>query len=182
MSGEASGPRRPWDRAAVGEREYFDLLGPGLVAVLPGRRRGDGAGGWSPPTGGAWVHVGGDGRVRGFSGKVDVGQGTRTALALLVAEELRVPLGQVDLVMGDTDLCPWDIGTFGSRSMPDAGPDLAWAAAGAREKLLDLAGDHLGEDRASLTVTDGGVRGQRGRSVPFAELVRGSRVVVPVDR
>ena len=60
------------------------------------------------------------------------GQDNRTALSMLVADELRVPLSAVRLVMGDTDLCPYDVGTFGSRSMPDAGELLRRAAAGAR--------------------------------------------------
>lgn len=53
-----------------------------------------------------------------FTGKVDIGQDNQTALRLLVAEELAVPPGRVTLVQGDTDLCPFDVGTFGSRSMP----------------------------------------------------------------
>jgi len=70
-----------------------------------------------------------------FTGKVDVGQDNRTALTLLVAEELGVPLEAIRLVMGDTDLCPFDPGTFGSRSMPGAGEDLRAAAAAARRIL-----------------------------------------------
>jgi CO/xanthine dehydrogenase Mo-binding subunit len=67
--------------------------------------------------------------VTAFTGKVDVGQDNRTALRLLVAEELGVPLASVRLAMGDTDLCPFDMGTFGSRSMPDAGGVLRRTAA-----------------------------------------------------
>jgi len=58
------------------------------------------------------------GAVMAFTGKVDIGQDNQTALRLLVAEELAVPPGRVTLVQGDTDLCPFDVGTFGSRSMP----------------------------------------------------------------
>ncbi len=178
-----SRPRRPWDLTPSDRREYFEILGPGLVAVLPPRRPGgSGPDGWSPPTGGAWVHVGEDGRIRGFSGKVEVGQGTRTALALVAAEELHVAPNRVEIVMGDTDLCPWDIGTFGSRSMPDAAPALAAAAAGAREGLLDLASRALRRPPAELELEDGTVRarGTEERRT-FSELVRGGsrRVSVP---
>jgi isoquinoline 1-oxidoreductase len=74
--------------------------------------------------------------VTAFTGKVDVGQDNRTALRLLVAEELRIPLESVRLAMGDTDLCPYDMGTFGSRSMPDAGRALSRVAAHARSLLV----------------------------------------------
>ncbi|HXJ66563.1 MAG TPA: molybdopterin cofactor-binding domain-containing protein, partial [Actinomycetota bacterium] len=92
-------------------------------------------GAWTA-TGGAWLHVAPDGLVTAFTGKVDAGQDNRTALSALVAAELGVPLNRVRLVMGDTDLCPADMGTFGSRSTPDAGPVLRAAAVAAR-RLLD---------------------------------------------
>ena len=114
------------------DRDWFGVLGDGLVVVLPPQEPAPGT--WST-SGGAWLHVTSDGIVTAFTGKVDVGQDNRTALRLLVAEELRVPLEQVRLAMGDTDLCPYDMGTFGSRSMPDAGNSLARAAAFARSLL-----------------------------------------------
>src|SRR5262249_34851045 len=80
----------------------------------------------------AWLHVRADGQVTGFTGKVDVGQDNRTALRLLIAEEMGVPLATVRIAMGDTDQCPFDRGTFGSRSMPDAGAVLRATAAYAR--------------------------------------------------
>ena len=55
-----------------------------------------------------------------------------TSLPQLLAEELDVPLASVDIVMGDTDLCPWDMGTFGSLSIRQFGPVLRAAAAEAR--------------------------------------------------
>jgi isoquinoline 1-oxidoreductase len=125
-------PRRPWDLTAPEDRDVFDVLPPGLMVVVsPGAVPAA----WSCD-GGAWIHVGQDGLVTAFTGKVDVGQDNRTALSTLVAEELRVPLSSVRLVMGDTDVCPVDMGTFGSRSMADAGPVLRAAAAAAR-RLLD---------------------------------------------
>jgi isoquinoline 1-oxidoreductase len=124
-------PSSPWDLTAPHDRDFFDVLPPGLVVVVP---PGLLPGVWSAS--GAWIHVGSDGVVRAFTGKVDVGQDNRTALSMLVAEELRVPLSSVRLVMGDTDLCPFDMGTFGSRSMADAGTVLRAAAAAAR-KLVD---------------------------------------------
>jgi isoquinoline 1-oxidoreductase len=118
--------------------EWFDILGDGLMVVLPPPPVAASA--WTTG-GGAWLHVTSDGAVTAFTGKVDVGQDNCTALRLLVAEGLRVPLSSVRLAMGDTDLCPYDMGTFGSRSMPDAGSALAKVAAFARAALPIAAGE-----------------------------------------
>jgi isoquinoline 1-oxidoreductase len=130
-------PARPWDMTEPTDRIWFEVLGDGLVVVLPPQTPAPGT--WST-SGGAWLHVGSEGIVTAFTGKVDVGQDNRTALRLLVAEELRVPLESVRLAMGDTDLCPYDMGTFGSRSMPDAGSALSRVAAYARSLLPVPAG------------------------------------------
>ncbi len=61
-----------------------------------------------------------------------MGQGVITSLAQMLADELDVPLDSVDMVMGDTDLCPWDMGTFGSMTTRFFGPPLRAAAAEAR--------------------------------------------------
>jgi isoquinoline 1-oxidoreductase len=89
---------------------------------------------WSA-RGGVWLHVNGVGDVTAFTGKVDVGQDNRTGLSAIVAEAAGVPLSSVRLVMGDTDVCPFDLGTFGSRSTADAGVLLRIAAAAARREL-----------------------------------------------
>lgn len=170
-------PRRPWHLTDTSEREYFELLGDGLVVLQPPRKTGDPAkAGWSPPTGGAWIHLGADGSVRAFTGKVEVGQGTRNALRLVVADELDLPVARIDLTLGDTDLCPWDIGTFGSRSMPDAAPALRAVAASAREVLLERAEALYGLARPTLRFAYGGVLlPGTPVPVPFSELVRGWR-------
>jgi len=64
----------------------------------------------------AWIHIKRGRGVTVFTGKVEVGQNTRTTLSQSVADELHVPIDSVHLVMGDTDLTPFDMGTFGSRS------------------------------------------------------------------
>jgi len=130
-------PARPWDMTEPEDCDWFEILGDGLVVVLrPPPLEPDS---WTTG-GGAWLHVGDDGLVTAFTGKVDVGQDNCTALRLLVAEELRIPLAKVQLAMGDTDLCPYDMGTFGSRSMPDAGGALRKVAAFARTALPVAAG------------------------------------------
>jgi len=177
--------RVPFDLRSPDERDYFARWGNGLVVVLPPRKPGPtewGRGG--PPHGGTWIHVGEDGKARAFTGKVEVGQGTRTALSLLVAEELRLPLSSVELTMGDTDLSPWDIGTFGSRSMPDAGEHLRLAATAARNALLEMAATSLGVARSELEISEGRLRtkGNAGsRAVGYGDLVKGLRRIDTVD-
>ena len=169
-------PARPWDLTDAGERDYFGVLPEGLVVVFePGPSTDPGR--WAP-SGGAWIHVGGDGTATAFTGKVDVGQDNRTALSMRVAEELRVPLDAVRLTMGDTDLSPYDMGTFGSRSMPDAGEDLRRTAAAARECLVRLAANRWEVATGDLMTLDGTVRVRDGsRSIGYGELVRGERRV-----
>jgi len=171
-------PARPWDQAAKDEASFFELLDDGLVTVVSGdAAAGAGPGQWGGPDE-SWVHVGADGSVTAFTGKVEAGQGTRTALGLLVAEELAVPPGSVRVVMGSTDVSPFDLGTFGSRSMPYAAPPLRSAAAAARELLREAAAQKFGLPPADLTVGGGMVAGPDGApSVGFSDLLTGVRRV-----
>jgi isoquinoline 1-oxidoreductase len=176
-------PALPWDQAAKDEASFFELLDDGLVTVVAGDAAPAGPGRWGGQDD-AWVHVGADGSVTAFTGKVEAGQGTRTALGLLVAEELAVPPGSVRVVMGSTDVSPFDLGTFGSRSMPYAAPPLRSAAAAARELLREAAAERFGLPTADLTVSGGLVAGPDGApSIGFSDLLAGVRRVerVPAD-
>jgi isoquinoline 1-oxidoreductase len=126
----------------------------------------------------AYLHIAPDGRVGCFVGKVEMGQGNLTALAMLAAEELDVPVDRVDMTMGDTDLCPWDLGTFGSLSVWQFGPVLRQAAAEARAVLLALAGDALGCAVDQLRVDAGvvTVKGDASRRMTYGQLVAGRRI------
>jgi isoquinoline 1-oxidoreductase len=122
----------------------------------------------------AWLHIGEDGAVTAYTGKVECGQNTRTGLTLVVAEELRLTPAQVQLVMGDTDRVPFDMGTFGSMSAPRMAPILRKAAATAREMLLGLAAAKWKVDQGQLTVAQGQVsHAASGRQATFAELAKG---------
>ena len=129
----------PWDLAEVAQRDWFERLGDGLVVVLSAEETEKLDGVWSTD-GGAWLHVAPDGSVTAFTGKVDVGQDNATALTTIVAEQLGVAPERVRVVMGDTDFTPHDLGTFGSRSTPDAGSVLAAGAASARQWLDENGG------------------------------------------
>ena len=125
-----------------------------------------------------WLTVRADGSVVAYAGKVEYGQGIRSGLAIEVADELRVPLASVEVVLGDTALVPWDMGTFGSQSTARVGLQLRKAAATAREALLELAADRLDLPASELTAVDGAVRSSSdgNRSVTYEELLAGQTI------
>jgi nicotinate dehydrogenase subunit B len=126
----------------------------------------------------AYLKIGEDGRVTCFSGKIEMGQANTIALAQMAAEELDVPVERVEMVMGDTRLCPWDGGTNGSRSIKYFGPALRAAGAEARETLILLAADHLKLAPARLAAQAGFVvdRNNPATRVAYATLVGGKRI------
>ncbi len=83
----------------------------------------------------AYLAIESSGRVSVFSSKVEMGQGAETSLAQMVAEELGVDLTSIDMISGDTDKAPWDMGTFGSMTTRIYGQALRAAVAKARESL-----------------------------------------------
>src|SRR5262245_60283418 len=110
---------------AFDRRDFIKAFGLGIVFIVPvaralGQQRGQGEsgrGGFNdrlPQEIGAWIHIDEDGSVSVFTGKVEVGQNTRTSLTQAVADELHVPVSSIRIVMGDTDRTPFDAGTFGS--------------------------------------------------------------------
>lgn len=126
----------------------------------------------------AYLIVGEDGTVTCLSGKIEMGQGVITSLPQMLAEELEVPLKSVNIVLGDTDLCPWDMGTFGSRSTKFYGPLLRAAAAKARGILIELAAEQLGLSKDKLTVSEGFVLEKENpeNRVSYASLAKGKRL------
>src|SRR5262252_8316430 len=138
-------------------RAFCKLLGGGLIVFLSagnlvsqdsGRRFGRGED--MPKEISAWLHIREDGAVTVYTGKVEMGQNIRTSLTQQVAEELRVAPGSIRLVMGDTALTPFDLGTFGSRTTPTMGPKLREVAASARNVLIDMAARLWKTDPANL--------------------------------
>ncbi len=126
----------------------------------------------------AFLRIGEDGRVQCLVGKVELGQGAMTSLAQVLADELDVGLDSVDMVMGDTDLCPYDMGTFGSMTTPFLVPTVRKAAAEARAVLLALAAERLGVPVERLRAKNGVVTDSAaaGASVTYARLVEGKRI------
>jgi nicotinate dehydrogenase subunit B len=132
----------------------------------------------------AFLRIGEDGRVTCFTGKIEQGQGVITSLAQMLADELDVTLDSVDMVMGDTDRCPWDMGTFGSMSTRFFGPPLRQAGAEARAVLMDLASEYLKLPVNQLKV-EAGVISDKGNSknqVTYAQLTKGKQIERHLDK
>jgi isoquinoline 1-oxidoreductase len=174
-------------------REFLKVLGGGLVVVLITREAlaAPHIPGTVPPEDtasqqqraeaiAAWLHIAGDSSITIYTGKVEFGQGIRTSLAQMVAEELHVPVSSVRLVMGDTDLTPFDQGTFGSRSTPQMGTQLRQAASAARAVLIGLAAERWSVSPDALAARDGKVSDGRGRSVAYGELTAGRKLTETV--
>ena len=123
----------------------------------------------------AYLKIGTDGKVTCFTGKIDMGQGTITSLPQIVAEELKVAYESVGIVMGDTDLCPWDMGTFGSMNIRLFGPALRKAAVEARGILKELGAEKLGCPADQLIAKDGVVfdKTRPDKKITYGELTKG---------
>jgi isoquinoline 1-oxidoreductase len=126
----------------------------------------------------AFLRIGEDGRVTCFTGKIEMGQGPITSLPQMMAEELDVSLDDVDIVMGDTDLCPYDQGTWGSLTTRSFGPIWRTAGAAARGVLLELAAEALHVPVAQLTVHEGVVTDTKdpSRRITYGQLTKGKRI------
>jgi isoquinoline 1-oxidoreductase len=162
-------------------REFLAALGGGIVVLIAeeqllaqetgGVVRGRNA---TPSEVSAWLHVGEDGTITGYTGKVEVGQNARTSLTQAIAEELHAPVASIRMVMGDTNLTPFDQGTVGSMTSPRMWPQVRRAAAEAREMLLDLGAKKWTVDRATLRIAEGRITAG-SRSATFGELTRGEK-------
>jgi nicotinate dehydrogenase subunit B len=173
----------------VDRRDFFKFLGAGvlIVCVLKdahtqesgGDKRAQGVS--LPKDIAAWLHIGEDGRVTVYTGKVEMGQNIRTSLSQAVAEELRIPVEDIQMVMGDTQLTPYDRGTFGSRTTPEMNLQLRKVASSARETLIGLAAAQWQIDRKGLRAAGGKITdSENKRTVEYAALVKGSQLTATV--
>ncbi|HJZ82195.1 MAG TPA: molybdopterin cofactor-binding domain-containing protein [Pyrinomonadaceae bacterium] len=170
-------------------RDFIKVFGLGIVFIVPAARalaqqRGEGEsgrGGFNnnlPNDIDAWIHIDEQGEVTAFTGKVEVGQNTRTSLVQAIADEMHVPVASVHLVMGDTDLTPFDAGTFGSRSTPTMAPQMRKAAAAARELLIAMAAEQLKVAPADLRIVDARfLNHDKSKTLTLAEVAKGRKLV-----
>jgi nicotinate dehydrogenase subunit B len=183
-------------------RDFIKLLGGGIIILFsvdslsaaqqrPTGQQGPPPGFGGPPGMGAaasdlnaYLRIGEDGKVTVFSGKIEQGQGNTTALAQMAAEELGVSLDSINMIMGDTDLCPWDMGTFGSMSIRIYGAALRSAAAEAKAILLEIAAEQLKTPKALLKVENGVVFAgtDKKTQVTFAQLTKGQKIARKLEQ
>ena len=169
-------------------RDFLKRLGGGIIICVAmgeflaaeaqegGRGRGLGRG--LPTDFNAFLRIGEDGKITGYTGKIEMGQGPITSLPQTLAEELDAPLDTVEMVMGDTDLCPWDMGTFGSMTTRMFGPAMRAAAAEARAVLLELAADALKVPTARLATKAGAVFDKENpeHRMTYGQLTKGQKI------
>ena len=130
---------------------------------LPGSLR-------STPMLDAWIRIDANG-ITVFTGKAELGQGIKTALLQIAAEELFVEPGKIDLITADTARTPNEGYTAGSQSMQDSGTAIRHAAAQARELLINAAATRFGVPAEQLKARDGAIAVPNGRSMTYGELI-----------
>jgi nicotinate dehydrogenase subunit B len=183
--------KEPADTVTAGmkRRNFIKILGGGIVILfqpwnaldilaLPAEQRRTLTKDYN-----AFLHIAEDGTVSCFTGKIEMGQGVITSLAQMMADELNVPLEKVKMVMGDTDLCPYDMGTWGSLTTRAFGPAMRAAAAEARAVLTGMASEKLGVPVSRLEVKDGIVseKGNPSKAVSYADLAKGKKLEKYLD-
>ncbi|MEZ5103096.1 MAG: molybdopterin cofactor-binding domain-containing protein [Draconibacterium sp.] len=177
-------------RIPLHRRDFFRLIGGGVyvffqisnpfeVVGAEGEQRRS-----LPDDYNAFLRIAEDGEVSCAVGKIEMGQGINTSLAQMMADELDVSLDKVKMIMGDTDLCPWDGGTHGSLSTRAFSPFMRRAAAEARAVLLQMAAEKLGADVSRLQVNDGviSVKGNSSKKTSYGELAKGEKIVRYMDK
>jgi nicotinate dehydrogenase subunit B len=183
----------PMHHFELQRRDFFRVVGGGVAVLVTvkssvfAQETGGGRQGGPPRIPqeiNAWLHVGENDVVTVFTGKVELGQNVRTSLAQQVAEELRVPLEKIVMVMADTSRTPWDRGTIGSETTPIMGRQLRRASCAARELIVEQAANQWKVDSKGLVAAQGRVTDPKtGHAATYAELIKGQELtrVIPAD-
>ncbi len=156
----------------------FSLFGPSELAA-------QGAAPARVPDNGmldSWIQIEANGAVTVFTGRTEFGQGVKTAMVQLAAEELYLDPKTLKIIACDTALTPNEGYTSGSRAMADGGNSVRYAAAQAREILIGIAATKLNVDAAQLKTENGKVLAGDGRSLGYGELVAGDVLHVQMEK
>lgn len=182
--GDVDEPPVKFDR-----REFIKKLGGGIIIVFSLSKLAFAKGMKSSdeddyPEFNAFLHVKEDGNVDCFSGKIEMGQGINTSLAQALADELEVNIQNVRMVMGDTNLVPYDAGTWGSLTTRFHDPLIRAAAAEARLVLVALAAEKLDIPVNQLEASEGKIfaKNDKSKSILYEELTKGKKIVRSLDR
>ncbi|GAB1451228.1 hypothetical protein MASR2M47_12840 [Draconibacterium sp.] len=172
----------------IDRREFLKNLGGGVIIIFSLSQLGfisgyKGGIGEDLPEFNAYLRVKEDGRVDCYSGKIEMGQGINTSLAQVLADELEVGVDKIDMIMGDTELCPYDAGTWGSLTTRFHDPLIRAAAAEAREVLKKLASEKLDVPVAQLKAENGiiFVESDKNKRVTYAELTKGQKIIQSIS-
>ncbi|MCX6254304.1 MAG: molybdopterin-dependent oxidoreductase [Bacteroidia bacterium] len=184
-----NGSLKSLELSGMKRRDFFKLLGGGIFIFFQP---------WDPfelfdlqtqqrrslPTEfNAFLQIAEDGTVNCYTSKMEMGQGAITSLAQIMADEIEVPFEKVKMVMGDTDLCPWDGGTNGSQTIRSFSPRMRVAAAEAKTILMQLGSGYLHVPVSQLEVKDGIISEIRNNKnkVSYGELAKGKKIEKHLD-
>jgi CO/xanthine dehydrogenase Mo-binding subunit len=163
----------------ISRRTFVQMLGAGLLITVTegvslGQRRG---GGGRSIAVAARVHINTDGTITVMTGKVEEGQGSRAELTQAAAEELRIDVEKIRLLMSDSDLTPDDGRTAGSRTTPSTVPAVRQGTATARKLLKRLAAEQWKVDAGVLEVEHGVITNRKTKStISYADLAESQNV------
>ena len=165
------------DGENLSRREFAKTLGVGILISIAGgipfTNRTTSADQNDSPLISERLHVGTDGVITVMTGKVEVGQGSRTEITQVAAEELDVRIEDIRLVMGDTDLVPDDGSTGSSLTTPRTVPRVRGACAAAKNLLVSMAAENWRVDSAVLKVENGTIIDSRSdRTITYRELAK----------
>ncbi|MBP2234419.1 CO/xanthine dehydrogenase Mo-binding subunit [Sinorhizobium kostiense] len=129
----------------------------------------------------AWIRIDSDDTITVFTGKAELGQGIRTALTQVAAEQLKVDFPRIKLLTADTAQTPNEGYTAASHSMEKSGTAILHAAAYLRRTIIGLAAEELGVAADNLKVEDGIVVSSAGERRSYGQLVSGRSLHVTVN-
>lgn len=168
----------------IDRRNFVKLLGGGLFIYfqlgefLVGCASGSEQRRTLPKDYNAFVHIDEDGKVTAMVGKIEMGQGIITSFPQMIADELDAPLESIKMIMGDTELTPYDAGTWGSLSTRALGPQLMAAVAEARMVLLEMGAKELNTSADNLAVENGVIylKNDKNKKVTYGQLTKGQKI------
>jgi nicotinate dehydrogenase subunit B len=168
----------------IPRRDFFKILGGGILLFIRPWGALDLIGATAEQSRGvpkdynAFLRIAEDGSVTCYTGKIEMGQGIITSLPQMMADELNISVDKIKIVMGDTDLCPWDQGTWGSQSTRIFGQLMRTATAEARGVLMELGSEQLGVPASQLEVKNGIITDTKntGKTISYAQLAKGKRI------
>lgn len=170
----------PAYRFELDRREWIGVVGAGLLVTAAGKvMLSPGAAAAEIPAS-TRLHLGEDGSITVLTGKVEFGQGSRTEILQAAAEELRVPLDDVQAMLADTSITPDDGSTAGSRTTPSTVPVVRRVCAAARELLVRTAAEEWNVDAETLRVETGAVV-LADKRLAYADLARSKRLTSTGD-